>query len=168
MLRGEDSITERVANILSFLDELKTSQYTSQNSGMKFKNLAEVSGTIHIPKNQQTVIIASNQFKPESGRPAICIPSFEIRTEDFIIHANHDYSIGYTSYTIMDLTDRLEMGYLDVWDFYHLAQSDDGTYIWQTIMYGDAYYNYIDLPFYINVRSTDSGEHTLNVESHAL
>lgn len=166
MLRDGGSLTERVANILATLDELKTAQFTSQDSGMKFIYADQVSGTIPINSSQR-VTIATNTFVPEHGRPVISIPSYTISSYEYSFQRYDDFSVGYTSYQIYSPDGATYLGSIDVWPFYHLSGSGDGSYSWQTIIYTQGSQT-MSIPLTIELRATDTGEHTLTMETLSL
>ena len=167
MYRGEDNIAQRVVALQRALQDLKTSQFTSQNSGMSFKLAATLVGSIPFVANADQVTIVTNYFTPESGRPAICVPHFEIDPDGFVVEEYHDYSVGYTNYAIYAADGTTFLGSLDVWPFYHLRDTDSGVYGWQTVAFTRASANF-SIPFSLGLRATDSGDHTLTVETSTL
>lgn len=167
MYRGEDNIAQRVVALQRALQDLKTSQFTSQNSGMSFKLAATLRNSIPFVANTDQVTIVTNYFTPESGRPAICVPHFEIDPDGFVVEEYHDYSVGYTNYAIYATDGTTFLGSLDVWPFYHLRDAESGIYGWQTVVFTWASTNF-SIPFNLGLRATDSGPHTLTVETSTL
>ena len=167
MYRSEDNIAQRVVALQRALQDLKTSQFTSQNSGMSFKLAATLRDSIPFVANADQVTIVTNYFTPESGRPAICVPHFEIDSDGFVVEEYHDYSVGYTNYAIYAADGTTFMGSLDVWPFYHLRGAVDGTYAWQTVSFTWASASF-SIPFSLGLRATDSGTHTITVGTSAL
>lgn len=167
MNRGPDDFTERIANIQASLEELKTSQFTSQNSGMKFSFAEELTGTIPFINGGYQVTMVTNYFTPTNKKPTICIPSYELDYDGFAVDKYEDYSIGYVSYNIYDSTHTNFLGLLDIWPFFHLRNTNEGTYGWQTVAFVEGSANF-SLPIHISLRATDTGIHTLNVETSNL
>ena len=167
MYRGEDNIAQRVVALQRALQDLKTSQFTSQNSGMSFKLAATLRDSIPFVANADQVTIVTNYFTPESGRPAICVPHFEIDPDGFVVEEYHDYSVGYTNYAIYATDGTTFLGSLDVWPFYHLIDTDSGAYGWQTVAFTWASTDF-SIPFSLGLRATDSGTHTLTVGTSRL
>lgn len=167
MDRSDDGIVERVVALQRGLEELKTTQFTSQNSGMKFKQIETLRDFIPFTINTDQVTMITNYFTPESGRPAICVPHFELEADGFEIEEYHDYSISYTNYTIYDSSHTTVLGTLDIWPFYHLRDTSSGIYGWQTVAFTWASAGFV-LPFTVSLRATDAGTHTLNVETSNL
>lgn len=167
MYRGEDNIAQRVVALQRALQDLKTSQFTSQNSGMSFKLAATLRDSIPFVANADQVTMVTNYFTPESGRPAICVPHFEIDSDGFVVEEYHDYSVGYTNYAIYATDGTTFLGSLDVWPFYHLIDADNGAYGWQTVAFTWASADF-SIPFSLGLRATDSGDHTLIVETSRL
>lgn len=168
MNRGEDGLVERVVALQRDLDEIKTAQFTSQNSGMKFKQIETLRDFIPFTSNTDQVTMVTNYFTPESGRPAICVPHFELDKSGYSVDIYNDYSTGYTNYAIYDSGHSTMLGTLDIWPFYHLRDNTaDGVYGWQTVCFTWASANF-SLPFTVSLRATDSGTHTLTVETSNL
>lgn len=167
MYRGEDNIAQRVVALQRALQDLKTSQFTSQNSGMSFKLAETLSDFIPFTNGVDQVTMVTNYFTPESGRPAICVPHFEIDPDGFVVEEYHDYSVGYTNYPIYAADGTTFLGSLDVWPFYHLRDAGSGVYGWQTVAFTWASANF-SIPFSLGLRATDSGDHTLIVETSRL
>lgn len=167
MYRGEDNIAQRVVALQRALQDLKTSQFTSQNSGMSFKLAETLSDFIPFTNGVDQVTMVTNYFTPESGRPAICVPHFEIDPDGFVVEEYHDYSVGYTNYAIYAADGTAFLGSLDVWPFYHLRDAGSGVYGWQTVAFTWASTNF-SIPFSLGLRATDSGDHTLIVETSRL
>lgn len=167
MYRGEDNIAQRVVALQRALQDLKTSQFTSQNSGMSFKLAETLMDSIPFVANADQVTIVTSYFTPESGRPAICVPHFEIDPDGFVVEEYHDYSVGYTNYAIYAADGTTFLGSLDVWPFYHLRDTESGVYGWQTVAFTWASTSF-SIPFSLGLRATDSGTHTLTVETSTL
>ena len=166
MLRNDDGLSGRVANILAQLDELKTSQFTSQDSGMKFIYADPASDIIPINASYR-VTIATNQFTPAHGRPVLALPSYSIDATGYVVERYDDFSVGYTSYIIYAQDGTTFLASVDVWPFYHLAESDPGTYAWQTIIFTYGAQTF-DIPFTVELRATDTGAHILAMETLSL
>ena len=165
---AEDSIDEQVATIIQLMEERKDRQFTSQNSGMKFKQIASVSG--QIPFIASTSYggeghIITNTFSPESKRPAICVPQFEMDDSGYTFQKTMDYARDYANILIYQNGNML--GYMDIWTFYHRSDLDGTDCAWQTIVYTWANTAF-NIPFTISLRATDSGSHSLKVESYTL
>lgn len=166
---ADESLDEQIAAIIRALDERKTRQFTSQNSGMKFKQIASVSGNIDFVQSATyagEVHLITNYYTPEHGRPALTMPHIEFNPNGFKFEVIHDYERDYMNITIYDASDNF-LGYMDIWSFYHRRGTTDGTYGWQTVVYtwGNASFW---IPFTITLRATDSGAHTVRVESSVL
>lgn len=169
MNRRDGGIVSDVRGILRDLEELKTAQFTSQNSGMVFKQAATLQDWI--PFIQSTdyageVHLVTEYFTPDSGRPAICIPHFEMEPSGFQFDYTYDYAIGYYNISISDANGNY-LGYADVWPLMHRREISSGTYGFQTVVYTWANSNF-DIPFTLSLRATDSGTHAVNVESAKL
>jgi len=166
---ADESLDEQIAAIIRALDERKTRQFTSQNSGMKFKQIASVSGNIDFVQSTTyagEVHLITNYYTPEHGRPALTMPHIEFLPSGYRFDIIHDYERDYMNITIYDASDNY-CGYMDVWSFYHRRGTTDGTYGWQTVVYTWAN-SYFWIPFTITLRATDSGAHTVRVESSVL
>lgn len=165
---AEDSISDQVATIIRALDERKTRQFTSQNSGMKFKQIANVSGAIPIIASSDyggEAHIITNTYTPEHGRPALTMPHISFDPNGATFEIYHDYERDYMSIAIYVGGDYI--GYMDVWSFYHRANAESDVYAWQTIVYTWGMSAHT-IPFTITLRATDSGTHAVNVESATL
>ena len=75
--------------------------------------------------------------------------------------------MGYTNYAIYAADGTTFLGSLDVWPFYHLRDAGSGVYGWQTVAFTWASANF-SIPFSLGLRATDSGDHTLIVETSRL
>ncbi len=162
----EDSIDEQVATIVRALNERKTRQFTSQNSGMSFKQIQGLDGTIPIinsPTYGGEAHVITSTFIPAHNRPAVCMPSFELSEEGFKFDYYRDYSRGYESVSVYDLNDNY-IGYMDIWAFYH--ETGNG-YNWQTVVYTWGTRS-ASIPFHISLRATDDGSHTYSMRSATL
>lgn len=165
----EDSIDEQIASIIRQLEERKTRQFTSQNSGMKFKQISSVSGNIDFVASSGyggEVHLITNYYTPESGRPALTMPHIDFNPNGMRFEIYQDYERDYTNYSIYDASNNYA-GYMDVWSFLHRRGTTDGTYGWQTVVYTWAN-SYFWIPFTIKLRATDNGTHTVRVESAVL
>lgn len=168
MNRSSDNLATIVSGIIRDIDELKTAQFTSQDSGMKFKQIEPVSDVIQFQNTGgEQIHMVTNFFTPQSGRPTICVPHLDIRRGDFTFQYYHDWSTGYYNITIYDSSGTTYLGYMDVWPFYHRRGTQSGIYGWQTIIYTNASANF-SIPFTISLRATDAGTHTLTVETSNL
>lgn len=168
MDRRDGGIVKDVRDIIKDIEELKTAQFTSQNSGMKFKQIESVSDVIQFQNTGgEQVHMVTNFFTPQSGRPTICVPHLDIQRGGFTFEYYHDWSTGYYNITVYDSSGTTYLGYMDVWPFYHRRGTQAGVYGWQTIIYTNASANF-SIPFTINLRATDSGTHTLTVETSNL
>lgn len=164
----EDSIDDQVAVILRDLEELKTRQFTSQNSGMKFKQIDPVSGNINLVASTGfggEVFMVKNKFVPTTDRPVLMVPSIKFDSTGLRFEYYRNYSIGYESIAIYT-TAGAYLGYMDVWQFQHLTNNSDG-YEWQTTIYtwANAARN---IPFTIELRASDEGKHTLSIDRRVL
>lgn len=167
-LRQGENLAEQVAELQCKYEERKTAQFTSQNSGMKFKEAETLSGNIPIIQNTgygDGVVIVTNTFKPDHDRPAICIPHFSYGIlAGYKTDITYDYERNYVSIIIYDSADNY-VGYVDILEFYHQANADG--YAWKTVIYTWSN-TALTLPFTIDLRATDSGTHTLTLESWEL
>ncbi len=166
MDRSDHGIVGDVRGILRDIEELKTSQFTSQNSGMVFRQAETL--TDWIPFVQSTdyageVHVITEYFTPDHQRPAICLPHFEMVQGGYQFEYTHDYSISYYNISISD-SDGNYLGYADVWPLLHLREATDGTYGFQTVVFTWAN-SYFDIPFSLFLRATDTGTHTVRIES---
>ena len=169
MLRRPASLTEQIADIIRADEERKTSQFTSQDSGMKFKQIETVSDYIQFVASTSyagEVQLITNYFVPAHGGPAICVPHFELETTGYKIQETRDYKTNYSNIMIYDQSDTM-LGYIDIWKFYHRRGTTDGSYGWQTVAYtwANSVFNF---KFNISLRATDSGTHTVRVERSQL
>lgn len=173
MDRATPDITSIVAGMESDLEELKTRQFTGQNSGMLFKDISPVSGFIEtIAGSRQNMTMITNNFMPDHSRPAICVPHIEIQGLGLIVEEYGGSSVymdsNYSYYQIYDSSHTTLMGELDLYYIYHMRGTLDGSYAWQTIAYTYSQDYTYDLGFTITLRSTDSGTHSVNVEAIPL
>lgn len=169
MDRRDGGIVKDVRNIIKDIEELKTAQFTSQNSGMVFKRaetLRDVIPFIHSTDYAGEVHLVTEYFTPDHARPAICLPHFELEADGFQLEYTHDYATGYYNVSISSAGGTY-LGYADVWPLMHRRQISDGTYGFQTVVYTWANAQF-SLPFNLYLRATDSGTHTVNVESSSL
>lgn len=168
-LRSGESLADQVSELMRANDELKTAQFTSQNSGMKFRQAEDLTGTIDLIINTgygESVYVISNHFIPEHQRPAICLPHFSFDTPPgYRADITHDYERNYVSILLYDSNDAL-VAYLDILEFYHQANVSEG-YKWDTVVYAWSS-AVLSVPFTIELRATDSGSHELNIESWEL
>lgn len=168
MERRDSSIVTDVQTLIRGIQELKTAQFTSQNSGMVFRQAETLQD--FIPFIQSTsyggeVHLVTNYFYPEHRKPAICIPHFEMIEDGFRFEYTRDYSIGYYNIGVYD-ADNNYLGYADVWPMLHWREVSGG-YGFQTIVYTWASANF-SLPFKLSLRATDNGAHSVTVESAQL
>lgn len=166
---AEESIDQQVADIIRLMEERKDRQFTSQNSGMKFKQIETLNG--QLPFIASTSYggeghIITNTFSPESQRPAICVPQLEFDETGYRFDKTIDYARDYMNVLIYDQSNTM-LGYMDVWTFYHRSDLDSTDYAWQTIVYTWANTAF-NIPFTISLRATDSGSHKLTIESYTL
>lgn len=164
-LREDDGITEQVANLIHAYNEIKEAQLTSQDSGMQFKEAEPVHGFVDIVPSQgwgETWMV-TNYFKPDHDRPAICIPHMELQTApafrwewDYNYFLNLETATVYSGSTIVAT--------VDVWHFMHRRGTTDGSYAWQSVFYTWGTVN-TEIGVTISLRSTDTGTHTINIES---
>lgn len=164
-----DSLTDHVGDIQAQLEELKELQYTSQDSGMKFKQIESVSGHVDF-RNSATmageVCMITNYFVPDHKRPAICLPHIEFEPNGYRFEIYHDYKSDYYNVSIYNSSNEY-LGYMDVWAMYHRRGTTDGSYAWQTVVYKWANREF-DIKFNITLRATDSGSHSVRVEEHRM
>lgn len=166
MDRRDKGVVGDVRSIIRDIEELKTSQFTSQNSGMIFKQATTLRGWIPFIASTDyagEVHLVTEYFTPDHNRPAICLPHFEMEQGGFQFEYTHDYAIGYYNISISD-ADGNYLGYADVWPLMHRREVSDGTYGFQTVVYTWANSTF-DIPFTLSLRATDSGTHTVRVES---
>lgn len=166
-LRSGESLADQVSELMRANDELKTAQFTSQNSGMKFKQAEDLTGDIPIIVNTgygDGVVIITNTFKPDHDRPAICIPHITYQPTGYRVETTRDYERNYVSLMFYDSGDNF-VGYADILEFYHQVPADG--YAWETVVYTWSNTEFV-IPFTIELRATDSGTHTLNIESWEL
>ena len=169
MDRKDGGIISDVRNIIRDIEELKTAQFTSQNSGMTFKQAETLRDWIPFIQSADyagEVHLITEYFTPDHDRPAICIPHFEMVQGGFQFDYYYDYAINYYNISISDSGGNY-LGYAVVWPMMHRREISGGTYGFQTIVYTWAN-SYFDIPFDLFLRATDSGTHTVNVESHVL
>lgn len=163
-LRGSESLADQVSELMRANDELKTAQFTSQNSGMKFRQAEDLTGDIPVIVNTgygDGVVIITNTFKPDHDRPAICIPHITYQPMGYRVEITRDYERNYVSLMFYDSNDEF-VGYADILEFYHQVSGDG--YAWATVVYTWSNTEFT-IPFTIELRATDSGTHTLNIES---
>lgn len=163
----DDSIDEQVASIIRELEERKTRQFTSQNSGMIFRQIPSVTGNIPLVNSQTyagEVHIITSVLTPEHDKPVITMPDINFTPGSFRFEYYRDYSIGYVSIAIYNGS--TYVGYMDVWPFYHRSGSA-GTYTWQTIVYTWANRS-ASIPFTISLRCTDNGTQTYTIRTAIL
>lgn len=169
-LRAGENLAEQVAELQKANEELKTAQFTSQNSGMKFKQAESLNGVLDIPVSVQyseKVFIITNTFIPEHKKPAISVANIEYnfnaihyRTEIY-----RDYERNYITVSFYDSNDNY-IGYFDAEQFFHQGATAEG-YCWKTVVFAQSDVA-MDIPFTISLRATDSGTHSLNIESWIL
>lgn len=163
--RSEDSIADQVADLLRQYNELKEAQLTSQDSGMQFKEATPVSGFVDIVPSQGwgEVWMVTNKFTPDHARPAICIPHMELQTSSaFRWEWVYNYFLNLESATVYS-GDTI-VATVDVWHFMHRRGTTDGSYAWQSVFYTWGTIN-TDIKVTISLRSTDTGTHTIQIES---
>lgn len=166
---ADESLDEQIATIIRTMDERKTRQFTSQNSGMKFKQIESVSGNINFVQSTTyagEVHLITNYYTPEHGRPALTMPHIEFLPSGYRFEIIHDYERDYMNIIIYNSGGNF-LGYMDIWSFYHRRGTTDGTYGWQTVVYTWGSASFL-VPFTITLRATDSGTHTVQVESSVL
>lgn len=164
--RSPLSLVKTIAELEADLEELKTKQFTSQDSGMIFTAADTLTGQIEFVKdaqNRQLLNMITNSFMPEHGGPAICAPRIEIQYSNFIsLETINNPRMSYVHYLILDVV--IPVGELDLYYLFHRRGTNDGSYAWQTLAYTQAYNNDFDLDFKMYLNSTDSGEHTMRIE----
>lgn len=166
MDRRDGGIIKDVRNIIKDIEELKTAQFTSQNSGMVFHQAETLRDWVPFVESTDytgEVHLITEYFTPDSGRPAICLPHFEMVQGGFQFEYYYDYSINYYNISISDSGGNY-LGYADVYPFLHRREISNGTYGFQTIVYTWAN-SYFDIPFDLTLRATDTGTHTVRIES---
>ena len=166
MNRNDDGLVEQVVALQRRLDDLKTLQYTSQESGMQFREATSVSGYVDIVNSQGygEVWLVTNKFKPDHNRPAICIPHMELQTSPaYRYEWSYNYFLNLESAIIYDSNNNY-VGSVDAWHFMHRRGTTDGSYAWQSIFYTWGSVN-TDIKVTISLRATDTGTHTIQIES---
>lgn len=169
MDRRDRGLVGDVRKILRDIEELKASQFTSQNSGMVFKQAETLRDFIPFIRSTDyagEVHLVTEYFTPDHQRPAICIPHFEMLPSGFRFDYYHDYATNYYNISISD-ADGNYLGYADVWPLMHRREVSGNTYGFQTVVYTWANAQF-SIPFDLSLRATDSGTHTVNVESSSL
>ena len=166
MNREDDGLVEQIVALQRRLDDLKTLQYTSQESGMQFKDITPVSGFVDIVVSQgygETWLV-TNKFKPDHDRPAICIPHMTLQTSSaYTFEWDYNYFLNLESAIIYDSNHNF-VGSVDAWHFMHRRGTTDGSYAWQSIFYTWGSVN-TDIKVTISLRATDTGTHTIQIES---
>lgn len=163
----DDSIDEQVAAIIRELEERKTRQFTSQNSGMIFRQIPSVTGNIPLIASTSyggEVHIITSVLTPEHSKPVITMPNIEFSPGSFTFQYYRDYSLGYTSIAIY--SGSTYVGSLDYWPFYHRSGAAN-TYTWQTIVYTWANRT-ASIPFTITMRATDNGTQSFTIRTATL
>lgn len=166
MNRNDDGLVEQVVALQRRLDDLKTLQYTSQESGMQFREATSVSGYVDIVNSQGygEVWLVTNKFKPDHNRPAICIPHMELQTSPaYRYEWSYNYFLNLESAIIYDSNNNY-VGSVDAWHFMHRRGTTDGSYAWQSVFYTWGSVN-TDIKVTISLRATDTGTHTIQIES---
>jgi len=165
-LRSEDGIAEQVADLIRDYHEIKNAQLTSQDSGMQFKEITPVTEFIDIVPSQGwgEVWMVTNRFKPDHDRPAICVPHMDIQVPSSLRWEwSYNYFLNLESAIVLDSDDNV-VATVDVWHFLHRRGTVDGSYSWQSLFYtwGSIY---ATMTVKISLRATDTGTHTIQVET---
>lgn len=146
------------------IEELKTRQLTSQDSGMLFKDIQSVSGTIDFKgQYNQYLNMVTNYFTPAHNRPVICVPSFEFSPAGYTLVKEYENdSMNYVWYSVY--SGSTLVGTIDLYRLFHRSGTVDGTYAWTTLVYTSGESAVFNLPFTITMKATDTGTHTVQVE----
>ena len=115
----------------------------------------------------EKVFIVTNTFVPEHKKPAICVANIDYDFSDlgYRTEIYRDYERNYTMVSFYDGNDNY-IGYFDAEQFFHQSATAEG-YAWQTVVFAQSDVA-MNIPFTISLRSTDSGTHTLNIDSWIL
>lgn len=162
MDRSDGSLAERVVDLKRSLLELKTSQFTSQDSGMKFIQITPLTTelTLTPPGNFENLVKLEHTFTPDHDEPVILVPTLNIEADNIIMDVEEDKDNSYhriiTFYMGADFA-----GYADLFSFYH--EIDTGSQARKLI---SVMYYWFDssliasIPFraIFNLRASDSGE----------
>lgn len=133
---------------------------------MQFREATSVSGYVDIVNSQGygEVWLVTNKFKPDHNRPAICIPHMELQTSPaYRYEWSYNYFLNLESAIIYDSNNNY-VGSVDAWHFMHRRGTTDGSYAWQSVFYTWGSVN-TDIKVTISLRATDTGTHTIQIES---
>ena len=119
-MRDNDSIVERVVSLRRSLDELKTAQFTSQDSGMKFIQIAGVETrlTLTPPSSYENLALFRHTFTPEHDEPVLLVPRLDIECDGATVDIAEDKDNAYHR-TLTFYDGSTWLGYADVFVFYH-------------------------------------------------
>ena len=160
-MRDSDSIVERVAGIKRSLDELKTAQFTSQDSGMKFVQMNTLSSTITLtpPSNWENLALFKHEFTPEHEYPVLLVPQLDISAANVTMDVAEDTDNSYHR-IISFYVGEDYAGYADLFAFYHEQTTGSKTRELISVMYywfDSTLVASIPFHYEFSLRATDSG-----------
>ena len=160
-MRDSDSIVERVAGIKRSLEELKTAQFTSQDSGMKFIQMDTISNTLTLtpPSNWENLALFKHEFTPEHDFPTLLVPQLNISAENVTMNVAEDTDNSYHR-IISFYNGSTYAGYADLFAFYHEQTTGSKTRELISVMYywfDSTQVSTIPFTYDFSLRATDSG-----------
>lgn len=163
MNRATLNLPRQVADINRKIEELKTSQFTSQDSGMRFVEANPALGTLQFEANRQLAFTSINTFVPSTSRPVVFIPTIQILPSRYsevpLSYMDRDY------YSVEFYDGDEWIGYVDIYQFYNRCEDSPNTYAWRSMFFGWSSATF-ELPIQINLKATDSGEHSIVIRKY--
>ena len=171
-MRDSDNIAERVEALRLALDELKTAQFTSQDSGMKFIQITPVETTLTLtpPSGFENLVLYHHEFTAEHDYPLLLAPHLELQAENVVMTVTEDSDNSFHRIISFEASGSYA-GYADIFSFYHETHTSSKTRELISVMY-----YWFDstvvatIPFTVtwNLRATDKGTATQTGEVIAL
>ena len=159
-MRDNDSIVERVVSLRRSLDELKTAQFTSQDSGMKFIQIAGVETrlTLTPPSSYENLALFRHTFTPEHDEPVLLVPRLDIECDGVTVDIVDDKDNAYHR-TLTFYDGSTWLGYADVFVFYHETSAGKVRELISPMYYWFDSTQVSTIPFTydFSLRATDSG-----------
>lgn len=159
-MRDADSIAERVVEIKRSLDELKTAQFTSQDSGMKFIQIDPIvtSLSLPVPSNYEALVKLRYSFTPEHDFPVILVPDLNISSSVDMTITEDTMMPGH--FILMFSVGGDFAGYADFYPIFHEGESNSKTRNLDSLLYywfDPTMLSALNVTATFNLRATDSG-----------
>lgn len=163
-LRTADNIADIISSLRTELDELKARQFTSQDSGMLFKQTVGPTATVKTTGGAYECFYINTTFTPKEDGDTIYYPTFTLSANEYG-DTLHIVPSEYASY-IYDIYASGWDGYYE-WTLYHffhlISKGADGSITWQSLIYNDGASGDATFQFTPIISASDSGTITNTV-----